>query len=78
MLKASVNGYSSVCKCLEFLPGLRGVGRRGVGRLAGVAWAMVLAGMRDASKRNYKWGFLQTGHSLKPRERRKSRQGGQV
>ena len=78
MLKGSINGYSSVCNCLEFLRELRGVGRRVVGRLGGVAWAMVLAGMRDASKRKYKWGFLQTGHSLKPRERRKSRQGGRV
>ena len=76
MLESNINGYSSVCKRLEFLRG--GVGRRGVGRLGGVAWAMVLAGMREASKRKYKWGFLQTGHSLKPRERRKSRQGGQV
>ena len=54
------------------------VGRRGVGRLGGVAWAIVLAGIREASKRKYKWGIVQTGHSLKPQERRKSRQGGQV
>ena len=40
----------------------RGRGRRGVGRLGGVAGAMILEGMREASKRKYKWGFLQTGH----------------
>ena len=56
---AYINGYSSVGNCLLFL---RGVGRRGVGRLGGVTCARMLEGMREASRRKNKWGFGQTGH----------------
>ena len=56
---AYINGYSSVFKCLMFW---RGRGRRGVGRLGGVACAMILEGMKEAYRGKYKKGFLQTGH----------------
>ena len=43
-----------------------------------VAWAMIGEGIREASRRKYKCGFLHTGHSRKPRESKKSKHGGQV
>ena len=65
MLESNINGYSSVCKRRVFLRGfLRGEGGRWGGWLVGVAWAIVLEGIRDASKRKYRWGFLQMGHFL--------------
>ena len=58
MLESDINGYSSVRKRLMFRRGLlRGEGRRWVGWLVGEAWAIVLEGIRDASKRKYRWGF---------------------
>ena len=56
---AWINGSSSVFKCLMFR---RGRGRRAVGKLGGVACSMILEGMREASRRKYKGGILQTGH----------------
>ena len=38
--------------------------------------AMVLEGMREASRRKNKWGFLQTGHLRKPRESKKEKSMG--
>ena len=66
------NGYFSVFKGLVFL---RGRGRRGLGRLGGVAWARMVEGITEASNRKYKWGLLQTGRFLKPRERKKPGKG---
>ena len=56
---ASIHGYSPVVNCVMVL---RGIGRRGVGKLGGVDCAMVLEGMREAFRRKYKWGFWETGH----------------
>ena len=72
---AYIHGYSSVRNCLMFF---RGWGWCGVGRLGGVAWAMILEGMGEASRRKFKWGLLQTGQLKKPRESKKSRHGEQV
>ena len=70
---AYINEHSSVGKCLEVL---REDGRCWVGRLGGVAWAMMLERMREASRQKYKWVILQTGQLRKPRESRKLRHGG--
>ena len=61
---AYLKGYSSVGRCIGCLKEPRGTERCWCGKLGVVACSMVLEGIKEASKRKYKWDCWQTGHLL--------------